>query len=370
MRTQNLTRFRRHNSRSPDLYFSLAQGLGGAASPARAANLSLSHEPNGANAVGTRRFDSSNARRRAGFTLIEVLVVIAIVGVLVALLLPAVQAARESGRLAACQNNARQIGMALHQHEAAYRRFPSGGWGFLWVGDPDRGTDIRQPGGWIYSVLPYVERTELAGLGKGMAPADKRAALARLSQQGVPLFNCPTRRGSELSPFDQRFPAINADLVADVAKTDYAINGGDLLVRSGFGPPDLATADNRSYAWPDFSKATGICHVRSQIRLAHVRDGQSNTYMVGEKYMSTLPGDPGDDQSMYVGYDQDQTRWTELQYPLTRDSAAAMPERFGSAHPGGVVFVMCDGSVRIVNFSIDGEIHRRLGNRNDGLPVE
>src|SRR5579885_1079893 len=100
-------------------------------------------------------------RGRAGFTLIEVLVVIAIIGLLVAILLPAVQAARASARRTACTNHIKQIALASHHHLDVTRYFPSGGWGLFWVGDPDRGYGHRQPGGWTFSILPFMEQQPL-----------------------------------------------------------------------------------------------------------------------------------------------------------------------------------------------------------------
>ncbi len=307
--------------------------------------------------------------RRGGITLIEVLAVIAIIGIVIGVTLAAVQSAREAARRASCENNAHQIALAIQAHEAAHRRLPSGGWGFLWFGDPDRGSGARQPGGWVYSLLNYVERAELAELGKSQPPQDKRQSLARLSQQPISIFNCPTRRDGSLSPFDIQWPPVNADLVMSVAKSDYAINGGDTLIRSGFGPPDLATADSLGWKWPAFSKATGVCHVRSEIRLADIRDGQAHTYLLGEKNLSTQPIDPGDDQSMYVGYDMDTIRWTPLHWPPVPDGESPAPYQFGSSHPAGTVFSFCDGSTRVISFTIDAEVHRRLGNRSDGLVI-
>ena len=89
------------------------------------------------------------------------LVVITIIGILAGLLMPAVQSAREAGRLVVCQNNLKQIGVAMTSHLEKYGCFPSGGWGMTWTGDPDRGSSARQPGGWIYQVLPFMGQDEL-----------------------------------------------------------------------------------------------------------------------------------------------------------------------------------------------------------------
>ena len=102
------------------------------------------------------------------FTLVELLVVIAIIGILVALLLPAIQAAREAARRTQCKNQLRQLAISFQQHHDTHKFFPSGGWGWLWLGFPDQGYGERQSGGWLYSVLPYMEEQTLHDLGKGL----------------------------------------------------------------------------------------------------------------------------------------------------------------------------------------------------------
>ena len=110
-------------------------------------------------------------RRPAGsraFTLVELLVVITIIGVVIALLLPAVQAVREAARIGQCQNNLKQLAQGCLNHENATRRFPTNGWGPHWTGDADMGNDWLQPGGWIYNILPYIEQQSLHDMGAGL----------------------------------------------------------------------------------------------------------------------------------------------------------------------------------------------------------
>ena len=117
-------------------------------------------------------------RNSTGFTLVELLVVVTIIGVLIAMLLPAVQAARESGRRVQCGNNVKQLALAALTHESAHGFLPTGGWTKEWLGHPDRGFDKRQPGGWVYNILPFIEQQSLHDLGasgSGMTIQDANA---------------------------------------------------------------------------------------------------------------------------------------------------------------------------------------------------
>jgi len=254
--------------------------------------------------------------RQRAFTLVELLVVIAIVGILIGILLPAVQSAREAARQTQCKNNLKQLGLAVLQHVTAHGRFPSNGWGYKWIGDPSRGTDKRQPGGWIYNILAYTEGDNLRKIGLDLKSPQKEAELSRLMQAGFPVVVCPTRSAVRLSPCRPSVGPCNARPLSQVFKTDYAINGGETYLPCEPGPESLAAGDSPSYRWPDNSQATGIGYVRSEVLPAEVRDGLSYTYLIGEKFVNPAYyqswDDLGYDQSMFSGMCLDTTRWADL----------------------------------------------------------
>ncbi len=320
-------------------------------------------------------------KKNAGFTLVELLVVIAIIGILVALLLPAVQMAREAARNTQCKNNLKQLGLAAKNHVAINEYYPSGGWGNTWMGDPNGNYGSKQPGGWTYSSLPFMEQDNVWKIGKGQTGAALKTDLAKMNAANVAAFYCPTRRKPKLYPFTST-ALVNANAATKVPKTDYAANVGEVFL------------DSVPYAGPSGTEAasttpptamqgyTGVSYLASQARMAHITDGQSSTYWAGEKYLDPAKyssgNDDGDNGTIWQGYDYDNLR------AVGTISAPAPPRKdklgtpqpanasiiFGSSHPGGVNFVMCDGSIQTISFSIDPDVHRRLGNRADGTPVD
>src|SRR5687767_3242749 len=154
----------------------------------------------------------SRLKCRPAFTLVELLVVIAIIGVLVALLLPAVQAARESARRMQCQNNLKQFGLAFQNHHDVILHLPTNGYGFSWVGDPDSGFGIDQPGGWTFNILPYCEAKGIYEIAKGKTGQPKKEDLSRMVGTPVKFFNCPSRRPPAVYPITG-LTATNFDFV-------------------------------------------------------------------------------------------------------------------------------------------------------------
>ncbi|MDZ7615573.1 MAG: DUF1559 domain-containing protein, partial [Patescibacteria group bacterium] len=128
------------------------------------------------------------------FTLVELLVVITIIGILISLLLPAVQSAREAARRLQCANHLKQLGLACLNHEAALGYFPTGGWGWTFVGEPERGFDAKQPGGWAFNILPYLEQQALRDMGNGLSGQTRTDAITERIATPIAALNCPTRR--------------------------------------------------------------------------------------------------------------------------------------------------------------------------------
>ena len=310
-------------------------------------------------------------RRRLAFTLVELLVVIAIIGMLVALLLPAIQAARESARRIECANNLKQWGLAAHLHHDSHNFFPASGWGWHWVGDPDRGFGRTQPGGWAFSLLPYVEQDAIRSLGKGQSGASKLEQIALANQVVVKFLFCPSRRAPQTRPtgFFGQWRPYNSAPLEFVVRTDYGGSAGTTICyHSGF-PRTYAEAEGYPF---QATSLDGVTFQRSEIALADVLDGASNTYLIGEKNVDVNMYDSGlsgsDNECAYTGFNNDTNRSSSTQ-PYPDLPGEERNCGYGSAHASGWFAVLCDGGVRSIPYTIDLEVHRRLGGRDDGLTV-
>lgn len=320
------------------------------------------------------------SRAARGFTLVELLVVIAIIGILVSLLLPAIQAARESARRTECQNHLKQIGIAFQTHHDVNKFFPSGGWGWNWTGDPDCGFGPAQPGGWVCSVLCFTEYSGVYNLGLGESGATKLASHAQRVQTPIPLFNCPSRRPANLLPSGTGMynASTNGSVPATVnpvARSDYAANCGNYTRCEIDGGPAWNGTPPLPAPPATPAEETGVSYRCSKVTLSAVLDGLTNTIAVGEKYLPLANyfngADAADNENMYVGYDNDLYRSTNGVYgiPHKDNENVANQLVYGSIHPAGFNAVMCDGSVRVIAYSIEALVYDCLGNRNDGVPI-
>ena len=359
-----------------------------------------------------RSSEKNRKSERPGFTLVELLVVIAIIGVLVALLLPAVQAAREAARRNTCKNHLKQIALGALNHESSIGHFPTGGWTTTGVGDADRGCGKGQPGGGMYNSLPFIEQQALYELSSdgdanNITQVQLDGALQILIHP-VDTFTCPSRRPGGLfnfSPPDYTHNTTHYDEgeVFLVGRGDYAANCGDIDVNSlgkspALGQFALATGQTSgSYNWPvigtlgelrfgddDRMELSGVSFMRSEVGIQHISDGLSNTYYVGERHVVNDHYETGEDgadnETWCTGFDNDNYR-NSFYLPL-QDSHSLpagtehLEARFrqhmsyGSAHPSNWHMAMCDGSVHTMNYDIDLEVHRNLGNRADGHVVQ
>ncbi|MCA9241932.1 MAG: DUF1559 domain-containing protein, partial [Planctomycetales bacterium] len=305
----------------------------------------------------------------------------------------------EAARRSQCKSQLRQLAIGSMNHHDTHGHFQTGGWGWFWVGDPDRGFSPDQPGGWVYNTLPFIEEGALHDLGSDGDP-DKRTIPQRRGAEQVvkspiTIINCPTRRPVRTYPLTTNDGGGNGlfnSITPDVAgRSDYAMNAGAGVNEfpSGQGPADYDLA--KTYTWQSQSKnykphMNGISYERSDVSIRQITDGTSNTYLLGEKYIPVIHYEDGewgaDNETWCTGFNNDNYRVTgRLVNPATgvieemkpvQDSSPDVNGggRFGSAHQGAWQVAFCDGSVRAMSYEIDWVAHRDLGNRADGNVVD
>lgn len=300
----------------------------------------------------------NQANRLGGFTLVELLVVISIIGILVALTMPAINSAREAGRRTVCENNLHQLALACTAHETQWQIFPSGGLGKWSAGNPDKGPGAMQPGGWHYSILPFIDQKDLYEMGRN---GDKEQGRLR-AQTVVSIFLCPTRHRVQAFSFSGgSYENIN-NPQSIIGRSDYAGNAGSNFV----DPGQSATGTNNS---------NGVIYRASGLSASKIRDGLSYTYLIGERFMTVNAYNQGtteNDAGWDSGYDYNTIRWTTGAPSQDRDMpvTTTVASLFGSAHPAGFHMAFCDGTVRKMNYNVKPTVHASLGARADGQPTQ
>jgi prepilin-type N-terminal cleavage/methylation domain-containing protein/prepilin-type processing-associated H-X9-DG protein len=294
-------------------------------------------------------------RTRSGFTLIELLVVIAVMAILCALLLPAIQAAREAARRAGCSNNLRQMGLALHSYHDARSTFPMG-----YVAAPDPDPLQTSPGwGWAALILPQLELSPLFDSGNFSLPLERPDNLTtRITAVGI--YICPADRDPG------RYLATRADgsPVGEFQSNSYAACYG-----AGLNVDDQ----------PGFGN--GLFYRNVVVGIADVRDGTSSTIALGERgaclVRTPWAGTPSqaissiNSGSTLLAYNTyDIGRGASLVVARVNDvnfnAPGTGPDDFYSPHPIGGNFLFVDGSVRFVRDTIDLSVLRALCTRDQG----
>jgi prepilin-type N-terminal cleavage/methylation domain-containing protein len=288
-------------------------------------------------------------RCRQGFTLIELLVVIAIISVLIGLLLPAVQKVREAAARVSCQNNLKQIGLAMHNYQARTNRFPVGYYDLAPWPQSDQG-----PGwGWASYLLSDLEGDNVQRLiTYSLGVGDPSLSIAAARSTFLKVFQCPSDPDSQTT-FSATDGGANSWLLAHGSYV--ACNGND-------GVDDFSTPPHTGA----FVRGT------QGFRVADILDGLSNTFFVGERcttmsqstWVGVIPGAqnpsvraPGSfsgPSSFVLGH---------CGPHLPNDRIVTDADAMSSGHSGGVLFLFGDGSVRMINNMIGQQVYDALATR-------
>jgi prepilin-type N-terminal cleavage/methylation domain-containing protein len=334
-------------------------------------------------------FRPRRAGHSRGFTLVELLVVIAIIGILVALLLPAIQAAREAARRAKCQNNVKNLALAVLNYESAKKRYPPG-----FVSQPD----AIEAWAWSTFILPYIEEqgiydqmrpseTTILPNNVGVASRTGKRNLADMIANGkagitaelvtlqtpISLFRCPSDATPDLipetippgpGPVDkpQAVSPCSPGQPTDADNGWYRYFNGIQVSASNYIGSKGQIDSGCPPGDPDRCANTGVFFGNSQIASKQISDGTSNTFLIGERskfcFAATWVGIRN-----AAGPDGWSSNWAlghvasphgKLNYGCT-SAHNSCTEGFSSSHPGGAYFGFCDGSVHFISDDIGFE---------------
>ena len=347
---------------------------------------------------------------RAGFTLVELLVVIAIIGILIALLLPAVQAARESARRAQCSNNLKNLGVALHNYESVYKRFPMSYYTFL--SDNNWATNLDwvhyERGSTFVRLLPYVEQQPLYDLidfrytmwapPQPQLPNSQRNHWSGIGASPVDVFMCPSDdnpnpnyTGTERAPnsyaqnvgsnFINGAPTWAAtNMYPFVGASPYALSQGQQWSDGNWFGTGGAWDGNAWADWDSNSISGPFARFNWGARFRDITDGTSNVIAMGESR-----GKCSGWLAAYTWWEASAGNWGTTDAPINWPTCPNEPNYglggmhewdcpmaangFKSRHPGGAQVLFCDGSVHFLPENINHDTYQRLGDRRDGRAV-
>lgn len=318
---------------------------------------------------------------RHAFTLIELLVVMAVMAVLAALLLPAVQQAREAARRGQCQNNLKQLGLALHNYHGAHGVFPPGAiaakpkltvvicststghgaynlWGEAALGDGYHGTS------WLVQILPFIDQASLYNQWNFNTSVSGNAAAA---QTNVGLFYCPSRRNA---PRTNDVPIMFQNWTS--GGTDYGgcIGGCNGWHDCGVHETWAVSVGRRPGDASDPSACAGIFRVNTGTRLGDVTDGTTHTLLTAE--LNRL-----NEGKYFFDVRTSQDGWAvggiATLFSSCSNSCKGPNSLFfeepASEHEGGVHVGLADGSARFISENMDLQILEHLGSFGDGQPA-
>lgn len=308
--------------------------------------------------VDSARRAASLRRVASGFTLVELLVVIAIIGIMVGLLLPAVQAAREAARRMSCQNNLKQIGLAIHNYDSAFRQFPN-----------VNANNTLSGGSLFTAILPVIEKANEFQL-YDFNLANSHVFNRAVTGQTIPFFLCPS------SPMRRLVPGCSAD--SGRAAGNYASSIGTrdydpYWAFSGRPRPSL----NGAIVYTDT--------VERRTSFRDVTDGTANTLMIGETaynlpdYRFTSGDCVGQSRFSFTYWSNPFPGSTAIttQYafnPKDRPGdgiySANWVRSFRSDHAGGVQFCFVDGSIHFITDSINARVLDALATRAGGEVID